>query len=115
MQTSSDVTIANGASESNILDLTGQVLVGITMPTAWTAAKITLLASNTSGGTFQPVYDAAGTEFQITTAASRHVYLDPAVTRGLRYVKLRSGVVGTVVNQAAARSFSVSLEPSGGG
>lgn len=115
MQSSSGVTIANGASQSNILDLTGQVLLGISMPAAWTAAVLTLLASDTEGGTYEPVHDAAGAEFSITTAAGRHVYLDPVVTRGLRYVKLRSGNTATPVNQGAARTFAVSIEPSGGG
>lgn len=116
MQMTTGVTIANGASQSNVLDLTDQVITGIAMPAAWTgAAKITLLAADEQAGTYQPVHDAAGVEYQITTDAARHVYLDPAITRGLRYVKLRSGVTATPVNQGAARTFTVTVERSGGG
>lgn len=114
MQTTSAVTIANGESQSNVVDLTDMALIGITMPSAWTAAAITLLAADTQGGTYTPVHDSGGTEISFTVAQSRHVTIDPDVTRSLRFVKLRSGNTAVPVNQGAARTFAVTVERTGG-
>lgn len=108
----STAVIANGASQSNALDIFGQAITGFQMPTGWTAAAITLLASVDEDGPFQPVYDADGTELTVTTAASRFVALDPAGLR-FRYVKLRSGVAATPVNQGAERRIDVMFGESG--
>lgn len=107
------VKIANGESESGVIDLHGQVIVGLLFPSAWTAADITLLAS-VDNATFVPVYDAAGNETTIQADTSRFVALDPATTRAFRYVKLRSGTAAAPVNQGAERTVMVAVEPSGG-
>lgn len=49
------VTIPNGASLSDEIDLEGFKLAAIEMPSAWTAANLTLAACPVSGGTFVPV------------------------------------------------------------
>lgn len=100
-------TIANGASASGVIDLTDLVLIAIEMPSAWTAATIAFEASQTVDGTFVPVYDAAGTELEVTTAASRVVLLPPEATRAFRFVKLRSGPSSARVTQGAARALNI--------
>lgn len=109
----SNVKIASGASESGVLDLHDQVIVAIVVPDEWTAANITFLASNRVDGTFDPVYDAAGTELEVTAAASRHIVLAPDSTRSFRFLKLRSGTAGTPVNQGADRTLRVALASAG--
>lgn len=104
--------IANGQSQSNALDVFEQAVTGIKMGDAWTAASLTLLAAEKESGPFYPVYDAAGTEVSITTAASRYVALDPAGLR-FRYLKLRSGTAAAAVNQGAERRIEVLFAPAG--
>lgn len=100
-----ELTIANGASLSEEIS-TGDLLVcGIVMPSAWTAASITLQAARVKGGTLNDVYDKNGTEVAITTAAGRHVVLDPTLLAGCQFLKLRSGTAATPVNQGAARTL----------
>lgn len=102
----STAVIANGASQSGVLDLTERVIVSIHLPDAWTAAAITLLAAETEAGDYSPVHDTSG-EVSFTVAAEQVLVIDPNVTRGLRYVKLRSGNTATPVNQGAERTLSV--------
>lgn len=110
------VTIPAGGSQSEAFDLEGFELAGVIMPAAWDAAALTLLASVGPNGTFDRVDDDAGTEWSLTVAASRVVGVGtPAkagATRGLRWVKLRSGTAALPVNQVAARTIHVLLERS---
>jgi hypothetical protein len=92
----------------------GGKLQGIYMPAAWTAANLTLQASDSSGGTFRDVYDDAGTEEVITAAASRYISLYPDVFAGVRYIKIRSGTTSTPVNQGAARTLILDIEVNDG-
>lgn len=100
--------IPNGQSLSNIIDLENYTRLAIYMPTAWTAATITLLAAPTMEGPFQAVFDEANTEVSITVAASRVHGLGTAQTDrlgALRFIQLRSGTSGTPVAQAAERTI----------
>jgi hypothetical protein len=104
-------TIANAASLSNALDLTGGRLVAISLPAAWTAANLTLQASADGGVTFQDVYDKAGTEVTITVGgANRYIVLDSNTIDaldGIRFIKLRSGTTAVPVAQGAQRDLIV--------
>jgi hypothetical protein len=107
------LTIANGASLSDEADLEGRSLVGIYMPSAWTAANLTFQVAHTSGGTFQDAYDDAGSEVTVTAAASRYIGLtsaDALCLSAARFLKVRSGTTGTPVNQAAERSIVLVLK-----
>lgn len=104
--------IANGASQSEAIDLTDRVLVAIGMPASWTAANLTLLSSPLATGTFQPVYDASGNEVVISAAASKNILVE-AVTYASAFIKLRSGTAGTPVAQGAARTFVIVSAPMG--
>lgn len=107
--------IANGESQSNVVDLEMYVLCGIHMPAGWTAAAITFLAGheNEDGGTdYLPIYDTTGSEVSVTTAAGRHVVIAPSVFAGVRWLKLRSGTSGTPVNQGADRTLHLVARPA---
>ena len=81
------------------------LLEGIQMPSSWTAADIKFTVSSTSGGTFQALYDAEGTEQTVTTAASRYVALNAAITAGMRYIKVISSA-----SQASARTLILHIK-----
>lgn len=120
------ITIANGQSLSDILELGEAEDVVIIMPAAWTAAAITFSAEGPGAtatsagvespvaGTQSPVFDEGGTELTIASAAavaSRAIVLSSlalqAMTAALDRVRLRSGTSAVPVAQGAARTFTV--------
>ena len=103
-----EVVIANGTSDSNAVDVSERVAVGILMPSSWTAASLTFRAS-VDGVNFFPVYDAAGVELVVTAAAGTYIVVAPDATRALRYLKIRSGTNGAAVNQGAARTLKLAV------
>lgn len=114
------VVIGAGASESGEIDCSGLDILGLIIPSGWTAAAVTFLCAvreDQAGNadTFVPLYDDAGTEVTIASAAAaagRFVALRPDIaplTRGPWRIKLRSGVAATPVNQVAARTIIVVL------
>lgn len=103
------VTIANGASLSSAVDLGGRKLVGIIMPSSWTAASLTFQGS-VDGTNFFNVYDGA-TERSLTVAASYYSMLNIGDWVGFRYIKFRSGTAGTPVNQGADRVITLVVQP----
>lgn len=97
------VTIANGASLSDAVNLVGagdSVLLGIITPAGWTTASLTFQVS-TDGVTFFDYKDATGAEVTIpSTAASQYRAVYPTDFIGVRYLKVRSGSSGAAVAQA---------------
>lgn len=109
------VTIANGASVSSAADLGDTVLCGVISPAAWTAAAITFEAS-LDGVTWFPMRTTAGevtiATGQISATEARYLAVNPADFRGVEWVRIRSGVSGSFVNQGAARTLTlVSVRP----
>jgi len=102
-------TIAINAALSSVVDVTSLQLVGIIVPSSWTAANLTFSASP-DNVTFADVYDDGGTELKATVIAGAYVALRndfQCALSGLRYLKIRSGTTGTPVNQAAARTLTL--------
>jgi hypothetical protein len=110
--TSKTVTIALNGTVSTEVNTGGLPLQGIIMPSLWNTAVLTFQASNTSGGTFGDIYDGAGTEINVATAASRAIGLttsDKNALESFQYIKLRSGTTATPVTQTASRTIIVVL------
>jgi len=110
-----NVTIAASGSLSGGANLNGRDnapaglrVCGIVMPAAWTAASMTFEVSM-DGVTYQDLYDADGNEMTFTVAAATTLTLDPAIFAAMPYVKVRSGVSATPVNQAAERTVGLVL------
>lgn len=101
-----DVVIASGQSLSAVLKLNGRVMVGVYMPSTWTAAGLTFQGSP-DGDTYYNIYSATA-EVSATAIASVFVALDPMNFFGCNFVKIRSGTAGVPVNQAADRTLKVS-------
>ena len=102
------VTISNGTALSPAVDLTQYSLVGLVMPSGWTAANLTFQGS-VDNSNFFDLYDS-GAEINLgAAAASRYVLLNPAVFAGLRYLKVRSGTSAAPVNQGADRAITLVL------
>ena len=102
-------TIENGGSLSGAVDLGGRKLVAIVMPAAWDAAGLTFQASP-DGVTYFNVYDGA-TERGLTVAASYYSALAIGDWVGFRFIKIRSGTAASAVNQTAARTLTLVVQP----
>lgn len=105
-----DLVIPNGASVSDVFEIGSQLsLIAIIMPASWTAANLTFQAAAGAGGTYNNVYDDAGTELTVTAAASRFISLNPRYYVGMTNIKVRSGTAGTPVAQEASRTLKLVL------
>lgn len=97
------ITISSGSSLSSATDLGPYRIFAITMPAAWTDARLTFQGSS-DGVNFFNIFDDAGAEVSITVDASKYVILTaPVKMLGIRWIKLRSGTAGTPVDQGADR------------
>lgn len=99
--------IASGQSLSGVVPLaiSGETLIGIQMPSAWTTADLTFQGAYDDDATFVDLYNVAGVEVNVKAAASRYIPVDPADFRGVLFLKIRSGTSASPVNQAADREL----------
>ena len=102
------VTIANGAALSDAVDLKFQVVVGLVLPAGWTSAAISFDVSD-DGTTYRSLSDKTA-EYSVASGAAgadKQIAIDPNVFIGVRFVKVRSGLVGAAVNQGADRVVGI--------
>lgn len=98
-------TIPTGATGLSAgVDLGNETLVGYVMPAAWTTASLTFQVS-LDGVTYTDLYETTGTEVSHAVSTGRFVRVNPADWVGMRFIKVRSGTVGTPVNQVASRDI----------
>jgi hypothetical protein len=100
------VVIANGDTESGVINTGGMCLCGIFLPAAFTGTALTFEACDTSAGTFVPVMSTtSGTALSYTVAQGTYCAVDPKDFQGIRFLKLISGS-----SEAAARTLLCSLK-----
>lgn len=63
---------------------------GLQMPATFVGTAITFQVAITPTGTYQ-AFHKDGSAYSITVANSLHIWLDPAVFYGIKYMKLVSG------------------------
>ena len=100
---SSQITGTHGTPGGGV-DMEGQALVGIEMPSAWTAASVSLSVSS-DGVNFKTALKEDGTEWSASVAASQSLPISPLLSASWRFIKVRSGTSGAAVNQAAERTI----------
>jgi hypothetical protein len=104
------VTILNGGTVSSEVNVGAKRIVGILMPSAWTAGTITIqaLTRQTGAGvaTFGNVVDSANSAYSIATpTADTYIALAPtAPVYGLGRIKIVAGGA-----QAAQRDFFLAV------
>ncbi len=102
------VTVASGQTESGAIDLSGNTLAGIHVPSTFDGTTITLLTAPTLTGTYTAVQDGDGGTFTITTAASRYAPIkNLAIVAGIRFLKLQCGSSQTTTDTV----FTLSVRP----
>lgn len=104
-------SIPNGAALSNAVALKGLHLEAIALPAGWTTAAITFDGSLDGGATYQSIKDNTSTEVTVTaTAASKSLILPPLLLgKTWTHIKLRSGTVGSPVNQTGPLTLTLGL------
>lgn len=99
-----DVTIANAATVSGLLDMGGYEITHLRFPSAFTGATVTFESTNDSGTTWLDVNGPS-----VTVVASDYVPLTTDAnsrgTEGLRFVRLKSASA-----EGAARTVGVVLK-----
>ncbi len=105
--------IANGASESNIINLGDYKCIDIYMPNGWTTAALSFLISPTySGYNYETLEDDLSAEVSVAAQAESVIALDTNVVNMVagKFIKIRSGTESTPVNQAGARTIYLILK-----
>jgi hypothetical protein len=83
-------SIADTATDSTEVDITGYVPVGFFLPASFDGTALKFKAAPTLGGTKYVINDGAG-DLSLTVAASKYIGVDPAKFRGVRYLTLTAG------------------------
>lgn len=113
-RTHANLTIANGASVSDLVNITGHVVTGIQVSSSWTTACLGVVASiDGSTATMYPLKNSAGDFLTFQTSASQLLVFDPATLIAAQKIQIVSCTTnGVAVNQGAARSLVLSLAPA---
>lgn len=111
-----DVTIANGQSLADVVQLDGQLLGSVRLPNSagWTSANLTFAVSLDGGKTYGDLY-VDGTEYTITVPTGRTnasvFVVEPRYFVSYTHVRVRSGTAATPVNQGGARALQIGRLP----
>lgn len=95
--------IANGATDSEEVDLLGRTLTGVHIPSGFTGSSITIKAIDADGNE-NVVADGAGNDLSKTVAASKYIPLNPTDMCGIGKIKIVSGS-----SEGAARTLFLAL------
>lgn len=95
------VVIPGSQSESSVLELRSDTIVGLYMPASWNAANLGFSASH-DGVNFSDVYDF-GSPVTVQAAAGQYVPLEFSKFVGIAFLKIKSESGGAPVNQTAER------------
>lgn len=99
-----EVTIPSGQSISESLNLNGANLVGIHMPSEWTEAPVTFLASD-NGSRFSDLCNSGGAEIVISGSKSQYIPLSGL--SAVRHLKVRSGTGYASIAQQFDRTIKL--------
>lgn len=94
LQHDKTVTIENGETVSGAVDLGGETLVGITIPTGFEGTAITFQVATAIDGTYR-AWHVDGSALSITVTANIAVQIDPSDLAGARFLKLVAGTSQT--------------------
>ena len=102
-------TISSGQSLSAEVDIGAYTLVGVVVPTGWTAANLTFQMSPDGGTTWVECYNSAGLNTIFVGSAGQYLAVDPTLWCGVNSLKVRSGTAGSPVNQASTVNVTLVL------
>ena len=95
-----NATIAASGTITPEADLGTGYLVGMYVPSGWTAANITFQVSP-DGVNFGNMFSYLGAEVTFVAVAGQYLAADPTLWKGARAIKVRSGTSGSPVTQTS--------------
>ena len=99
------VIAAAGQSSAGV-SMGGMELVGIQLPATFTGTTLTFEVATAIDGTYQPLYKSAdGSAVSFTVAQGRFYAVDPALFKGIQFLKVKSGSV-----EGAERTIYLALK-----
>lgn len=104
------VTVADGGTESGVIDLNGAALVGVGLPSTFDNTTLGFTVCDTTDGTYLPlVYNegaSMGSNVSLTVAASKYVPLNPNWFLGVKFCKLvTASQTGATIIKAMKRAL----------
>ena len=99
--------IAASGNLSSQVDIGPGRLVGLIVPSAWTAANITFQVSADGGATWNNLFTYLGAEFTVVSVVGQFNAIDPTLLKGVVSIKVRSGTSGSPVTQTSAVSVTL--------
>lgn len=85
------VVIANGATQSDAVDIRNQTIVGFRCAAGFTGTSITVQEAPTFSGTYQTVIDpTTGSDITIAVAASKTTTISPQALACVQFLKITS-------------------------
>jgi hypothetical protein len=85
-------TISVGQTDSGVIDLSGLELVGLFIPSNFTATSISIQAAPAINGTYVQAQDGYGSNYSLSVAAGKYVPINNFnIIAGLRFIKLTAG------------------------
>ena len=99
-------TILGGTSESDVLGLGADFVVGLVCPDEWTPAPVSVMVS-VQGDNYLDLFDGKGSEFTFNVTPGIAMPVDPNLLLMAAFIRLRSGTRDNPVPQEATRRFYI--------
>jgi hypothetical protein len=101
--------IQAGETLSDVVDCSAGKLVRITMPGAWSSARLTFEISS-DGILYNQLIYPSGNEVRVAVVPGATVIVPTDMANALAFIKFRSGSKQAPVPQAELREFAVALQ-----
>lgn len=98
-------TISNGQTTSTLFDAAGSTVLGLRIPSSWTAGNISFLEIDQTGVS-RTLTDTSGNSFSLTANAGTTIPVPVEIFKCVQYFQIVSSV-----SQGADRSIQVILGP----
>lgn len=85
------ITIPNGATTSNAVDIGGYTLVGFTLPATMTSIALSWQVSTSLAGAYVGIYDSAGNQLSNVIAGGRFYAVASTTSHGLQFIRAVAG------------------------
>lgn len=85
-----EITIANGNSSSDAIDLNQNILVTLHIPASFAGGNLEFDVAATETGDYNPLKDTTGAAIRYVAAASTVISVARADFSGVQFLKLRS-------------------------
>src|SRR5580765_7447592 len=99
-------TIGAGMTESAVLALGMDFIVGLITPEDWTPAVVSVIVSP-QGDNYYDLFDFVGREIVFNIVPNTFLSINPDILIGAAFIKLRSGTRASPVEQLAVRRFQM--------